>query len=90
MQNSTPQLFCFLVVILNFSEFPFPYLETEITALLCSVATSIKDNMHKSLGQGLQAVVKDYLLLIEVKPGLLCRICRCLFTPVVKQIDWLP
>lgn len=53
----------------------------EIIALLWKVAASTKDNIHKSLGQGLQAVMKVYLFVTAVKPDLICRICCCLFPP---------
>lgn len=45
----------------------------EIIALLWKVAVSIKDNVHKSLGQDLHVVMKVYLFLTIVKQDLICR-----------------
>lgn len=71
------------------SKFHLLISKMKIIALLWKVAARIRDNVPKSLGQGLQAVMNVYLFLTAVKPDLICKICSCFFTPAVKLIDFL-
>lgn len=74
---------------IHISEFHLLISKMKVIALLWMVAAKIRDNVPKSLGQGLQAVMKVYLFLTAIKPDLICKICSCFFTPAVKLVDFL-
>lgn len=74
---------------MDFSQFHLLISKMKIIALLWKVAAKISDNVPKSLGQGLQAVMKAYLFLTAVKPDLIYKLCSCFFTPAVSRLTFL-